>query len=106
MIVMAVATKLKVSLTLSADVVALVDRDARRHDGTRSGVIEQWLRRAASASAQREIEDATVAYYRSLRGAGRDERAEEEALSKGLSSAARRVSYDEGEAPRRRRAGR
>jgi hypothetical protein len=103
MIVMAVATKLKVSLTLSADVVALVDRDARRHDGTRSGVIEQWLRRAASASAQREIEDATAAYYRSLRGAGRDE---EEALSKGLSSAARRVSYDEREAPRRRRAGR
>ena len=33
--------KLKVSLTLAADVVALVDRDARRSGSTRSGVVGQ-----------------------------------------------------------------
>jgi metal-responsive CopG/Arc/MetJ family transcriptional regulator len=94
---MTAAAKLKVSLTLSADLVALVDRDARRHRSTRSGVIETWLRRAATASARKEIEDATAAYYLALRAETGDE---EEALSKALSSAAKRVGYDE--APRSR----
>jgi hypothetical protein len=98
---MTTAPKLKVSLTLSADVVALVDRDARRRKHTRSGVVEQWLRRAAGANVEHQIEEATAAYYLSLRG---DERAEEEAISKALSGAARRVSYDGSEPRRRRRA--
>jgi metal-responsive CopG/Arc/MetJ family transcriptional regulator len=98
---MTTVAKLKVSLTLSADVVELVDRDARRHKDTRSGVIEQWLRRAAQANVQKEIEDATAAYYQSLRG---DEREEDEAVAKALSRAARHVSYDEGHDSRRRRA--
>jgi metal-responsive CopG/Arc/MetJ family transcriptional regulator len=99
MIGMKSAAKLKVSLTLSADLLALVDRDARRRQDTRSGVVEQWLRRAAAAHVEREIEEATATYYRSLRG---DESAEEETLSKALSVAARRVSYDDSESPRRR----
>jgi len=94
------ANKLKVSLTLSADVVALVDRDARRRNDTRSGVVEQWLRRAAAANVERGIEEATAVYYQSLRDA---ERQDDEALSKALSAAARRVAYDE-PLPRRRRA--
>jgi len=96
-----VAAKLKVSLTLSADLVALVDRDARRGKGTRSGVIEQWLRRAASANLEREIDDATAAYYRSLRG---EDRTEDESLSRSLSDASRRVAYNDDSAPRGRRA--
>ena len=95
------AAKLKVSLSLSAEVLALVDRTARRGNDTRSGVIERWLRRAATAAVEQEIADATAAYYRSLRG---DELAEDEALSRGLSDAARRVSYDDAPAPRARRA--
>jgi hypothetical protein len=95
------ANKLKVSLTLSADVVALVDRDARHHKGTRSGIVEQWLRRAASRNVEQEIEHATVAYYRSLRA---DERAEDAAMSRALSAAARRLSYDDTAMPRRGRA--
>ena len=95
--------KLKVSLTLSADVVALVDRDAKQHKGTRSAVVELWLRRAASAEIARSIEDATAAYYQSLRS---DQREEEESLSKALSAAARRVSYDDSPAPRPRRVSR
>jgi metal-responsive CopG/Arc/MetJ family transcriptional regulator len=94
------AAKLKVSLTLSADLVAHVDRDAERRHETRSGVVEQWLRRAASSSAEKEIEEATAAYYMSLRG---DERAEDEALSRALSSVARRLTYDEPPAIRGRR---
>ena len=93
--------KLKVSLTLSADLLELVDRDARRRNNTRSGVIEQWLRRAANAGVEQEIEDATGAYYRSLRS---NEAAENEALSRALSKAARRVTYDSAALPRRRRA--
>lgn len=93
--------KLKLSLSLSAEVVALVDRTARRESDTRSGVIEQWLRRASAAAAEQEIEEATAAYYHSLRG---DERSDDAALSRGLSEAARRVSYDDAPAPRRRRA--
>ena len=94
------ATKQKVSLTIAADVLELVDRDARRRNETRSGVVEQWLRRAASASVEREIAEATTAYYQSLRS---DERAEEEALSRALSNAARHVAYDDSARPRRRR---
>ena len=93
-------SKLKVSVTLSGDLLELVDRDARRLNETRSGVIEQWLRRAAVATAHKELEAATAAYYLSLREA---ERADDEALARGLSKAARRVSYEKGGRPRRRR---
>jgi metal-responsive CopG/Arc/MetJ family transcriptional regulator len=98
---MTAAAKLKVSLTLSADLVALVDRHARRGDGSRSGVVEQWLRRAATASAEQEIDAATASYYRSLRG---EDHTKDEALSRTLSNAARRVAYDEESASRRQRA--
>jgi hypothetical protein len=92
--------KRKVSLTLSADVLVLVDRDARRRNDTRSGVIEHWLRLAANAALADEVEEATAAYYLALRG---DERAADEKLSQALSSASRRVSYDDVVRPRRRR---
>lgn len=95
------AAKLKVSLSLSVEILALVDRTARRGNDTRSGVIERWLRRAASAATEQELAEATAAYYRSLRG---EERDEDEALARGLSEAARRISYDDASAPRRRRA--
>jgi hypothetical protein len=87
------AAKIKLSVTLSADVLALVDRDARRLGKTRSGIIDQWLRRAAAGNVEREVEQATIAYYRSLRD---DERKEGDAIAKALSRAARNVSYDEG----------
>jgi hypothetical protein len=97
----AAKVKVKVSLTLSADLIALVDRDARRGKGSRSGVIEQWLRRAANANVEQEIDDATAAYYRSLRGEGRTE---DESLARALSDAARRVAHDDDAAPRGRQA--
>lgn len=97
---MIAARKLKVSLTLSADVLALVDRDAVQRRATRSSVVELWLRRASNIAHERAIEDATVAYYTSL---NRDERTEEEALARSLSVAARRIAYDGGRVGRGRR---
>lgn len=94
-------SKLKVSLSLSPEVLALVDRAAKQRKHTRSAVVEQWLRRAVTTEIEQTIEQATAEYYQSLRVA---ERAADESLSKALSRAARRVSYDEGAAPRRGRA--
>jgi metal-responsive CopG/Arc/MetJ family transcriptional regulator len=94
------APKLNVSMTIPADLIELVDRDARRQNDTRSGVVEQWLRRAASAAVEKDIADATAAYYLSLRA---HERAEEKALARASSKAARHVSHDDGARRRRRR---
>jgi hypothetical protein len=92
--------KRKVSLTLPADLLELLDRDARRRGHTRSGVVEMWLRRAASAALEKEVEDATSAYYLSLRGRAAEM---DEQLARASSRAARRVSYGGTAAPRRRR---
>jgi metal-responsive CopG/Arc/MetJ family transcriptional regulator len=91
--------KLKVSLTLDADLVALVDRSAERRNRTRSRIVEEWLRLGAQDSSSNRIDEATAAYYRRL-SAVHD--AAEENLSRALSSAARRVDYDDAR-PRRRR---
>ena len=95
---MTAAKKLKLSITLSADLVALIDDDAIRVAGGRSGVIEQWLRRAVAADAERDLDDATAAYYASLRADALEESA---AIARASSAAARRIAYDE---PARRRA--
>jgi hypothetical protein len=81
--------KTKLSLTVSADLLELVDRDVRKLKGTRSSVVELWLRRAATLATERSIESATAAYYLSLQAAEA-----EEPLSRALSKAAKRVSYD------------
>jgi metal-responsive CopG/Arc/MetJ family transcriptional regulator len=90
-------SKVKVSLTLEAELVATIDRDARRTGYTRSGLIEVWLKSGAARAAERSIDEATAAYYASIRGP--DE--EGEAIALAASSAARHVEYDE--RPRRRR---
>jgi metal-responsive CopG/Arc/MetJ family transcriptional regulator len=97
---MTTARKLKVSVTLSGDLVDLVDRAAARKQGTRSGVIEEWLRRAAIAGNEKDLESATTAYYLSLRA---DQRSEDEAIARSMSTAARRVSYDRDASPARLR---
>lgn len=91
-------SKLKVSLTLSQDLVALIDRNAKKTGSTRSGVVEDWLRSSASRAAESSIDDATAAYYASLRG---EARADDDAISKAMSRSATRIAYD---TPRPRRA--
>jgi metal-responsive CopG/Arc/MetJ family transcriptional regulator len=59
--------KHKVSLSLPADLVDWIDRQAARKRGeTRSGVVEQAVRNWAKRSAAKDIEDATVAYYQAM----------------------------------------
>lgn len=85
------SAKVKVSLTLAADLVASIDRDARRTGTTRSYLVEQRLRDAATRAAERSIETATDAYYASLTGAARDE---ERAIASASTSAAKTIRYD------------
>jgi hypothetical protein len=91
------ARKVKVSLTLSEDVLARVDREAEDTNAGRSGVVERWLRRVVAGDVQRSIDDATAAYYASLDRAAVEEGA---AIARASSSVSRRLRYDE--APRRR----
>lgn len=93
------APKLKVSVTLPADLVAAVDDEARREGhGNRSDVMARWLRRASRSSAQGRLEQATVDYYESLTA---EQRAEDDALARALSKKARRLVIDD--SPRKRR---
>jgi metal-responsive CopG/Arc/MetJ family transcriptional regulator len=84
--------KIKVSITLSRDLVERVDREAsRRPELTRSSVIESWLRRAARSKANQALEADTISYYESLTT---DERADDEAIASASSRAAKRLKYD------------
>ena len=71
--------KHKVSLSLPADLVAWIDRQAARKRGqTRSGIVEQAVRGWARRAAAKDIEDATIAYYQAMTSS---ERAEDETWS-------------------------
>jgi metal-responsive CopG/Arc/MetJ family transcriptional regulator len=86
------AAKVKISITLSRDLVERIDEEAARQPSlSRSGVIEMWLRRGARADASRALEDDTIRYYESLTA---NERAEDEAIARASSRAARRIRYD------------
>lgn len=83
----------KLSITLAPDVVEAIDRAVeRRVAGSRSAVIEKWLRRMSRLNAEAQLRDETIAYYESL-SAG--DVAEDAALSKAGSRAARRLDLDE-----------
>ena len=69
--------KHKVSLSLPADLVAWIDRQAaRKRGGTRSGIVEQAVRGWVKQSAAKDIEDATIAYYQAMTSAEKAEDAE------------------------------
>jgi hypothetical protein len=95
---MTAAPKVKVSLTLSRDLLDWIDRAAQETRDARSRVVEQWLRRVAHARAEEDLAARTVAYYRSL-----DPGDEDAALSRSLSRAARKLTIDERPAPPRQR---
>lgn len=76
-------TKIKLSVTLSNDVVKQLDAyGARRGITNRSNIIELWLRRAARAQA--ELQQDTIAYYERLTQAARDDDAWSSASSREL----------------------
>jgi len=90
--------KMKISVSLDADVLEAVDRRAARNKTTRSAVMEQWLRSAARQVELQRLEEETAAYYDSLTSA---ERREDAALARASSRAFRKLIIDE---PPRRRA--
>jgi metal-responsive CopG/Arc/MetJ family transcriptional regulator len=83
----------KLSITLDPDIVKEIDRAVQmRVAGSRSAVIEKWLRRASRLDAEARLREATIAYYESLSKA---DVADDMALSRASSKAARRVALDE-----------
>lgn len=85
--------KVKLSITLPADLVDRIDLAASRQArANRSAVIEQWLRRGARARALDALHEETLAYY-----ASRDAKAVagDERLGRALGREARRVRYDD-----------
>lgn len=86
--------KTKLSISLSTDVLAAVDREARNRGEPRSAVIESWLRTAARESAAASLASEVIAYYDTLTA---EERREDAHVAAALTAAARRVHY--GDAP-------
>jgi hypothetical protein len=86
-------SRVKVSVSLPAELVARVDREVRVRPGSsRSAVVEDWLKRGARLKTESDLREAVVAYYREL---GTVELAEGEALARGLSRAARNLRVDD-----------
>jgi metal-responsive CopG/Arc/MetJ family transcriptional regulator len=83
----------KLSITLDPDIVKEIDRAVEmRVASSRSAVIEKWLRRASRLDAEARVREATIAYYESL---SRAEVADDTALSRASSKAARRIALDD-----------
>jgi metal-responsive CopG/Arc/MetJ family transcriptional regulator len=91
------AGRIKISVSLPRDLVARIDRAARAEARSRSRVLEGWLRATARASAARELEEATIAYYQAVTS---EERREGEAIAAASSRAARRLRVDDAPEPR------
>ncbi len=86
-------SKVKVSITLPAELVDRIDAEAERsEDGNRSAVIEAWLRRGARARAADALHEATLAYYASRSPAMA---AEDAAIGRAAGEQARRLRYDD-----------
>lgn len=86
------SAKVKLSITLSRDLVEQIDAEAGGDAAlTRSSVIELWLRRAAQSKAARALEADTARYYESL---ARDEMTEDEEIARASSRASKRLRYD------------
>ncbi len=92
--------KAKVSVTLSRDVLAAIDRRVTG-GATRSQVIEEWLRLSALAQARRDLDTATAAYYE---GRTAEQRAEDEGLAAFSTRGFERLDLDRKPRPRRHRA--
>jgi Arc/MetJ-type ribon-helix-helix transcriptional regulator len=91
---MSSAAKVKVSVTLSRDVLEAVDRavDADKR-ASRSSVIDAWLRLATRGALEAKLRDEVIAYYDSLTSS---EREEDDAIANASSLAAQRRRHDEG----------
>jgi hypothetical protein len=60
------ARKIKVSVSLDADLLQVVDRAAAREGTTRSALLERWLRNSQRQATLPRLEEETATYYDSL----------------------------------------
>jgi len=87
------ARKVKVSVTLSADLLEHIDQRVQCEPGaSRSSVMEAWLRRAVRRAAADELQAQTIAYYEGLSAAEIDD---DRRWARGATAAARRLRVDE-----------
>ena len=84
--------KLKISISLDADVLDAVDRRAAAEKTTRSAIMEQWLRHASRQTDLRRLEEETAAYYDALTPR---ERADDAEWADFASRSARKLVIDE-----------
>ncbi len=84
---MTAARKLKVSVSLSEDLVSAIDQQVDATN-SRSSIIEHLLRQAGRMQTEDALAKATVAYYQSLDD---DARSEDAALARASSLSARKV---------------
>lgn len=92
------ARKVKISVSLDANLIEVVDRQAAREGSTRSAVMESWLRQVSRAAKVARLEEETAAYYDALTP---PEREEDSALVAASSRSTRKLSIDD-DSPRRR----
>ena len=89
---MRTARKVKVSISLSEDLLREIDREAARGDGrTRSSVIERWLRQTKRRAAAASLAAETAAYYEALTD---EQREDDREWSRFSSAAFERVDDD------------
>ncbi len=84
-------SKVRIGITVEAELLRTVDRQARVRGASRSAVIEDWLRAAALADAREQLDLAAEAYYRSLTPA---QRRDDAAMGRAASQAARKLHID------------
>ncbi len=85
-------SRAKVSITLSEELLERIDREAsRRPGGSRSAVIEEWVRKGARLRGADLLREETIAYYDSL---APEDHAEDEAIARASGDAAGRLRYD------------
>src|SRR5262249_37802019 len=72
--IIGMTTKRKVSITIDADLLGRIDKEATSSSTSRSTVIESWLRASSRSHLQAQLDADTLAYYQGL---SRSERAED-----------------------------
>lgn len=95
--------KLKISVSIDAELVGAVDRLAEREGATRSAIMERWLYQASRRARLTRLEEETAAYYDALTPAEKDDDA---AWVSATSESTRRLQIDDSEraSPKRARA--
>jgi metal-responsive CopG/Arc/MetJ family transcriptional regulator len=96
---MTAARKVKISVSLDAALLGVVDRLAQNEGTSRSAVMERWLKQVSRRTQLLRLEEETAAYYEALTAA---EIEEDASLSVASSHAARKLVVDE-PSPRRAR---